>query len=184
MRSTARRIAGSILPALVIAGCGGGEQPIAQAAPPLADYRPAAIATTARIPSAAGYFTAASAIDLFEILSSELALQRSASPRVRDFASRMIQAHKGTSSQLSLAGRRLNLLPSATLSPTYQALLDQLRSAPDFDSAYKSQQLALHRQAIALHANYAARGASPTLRPVAHAILPVYQRHIQLLRYL
>jgi putative membrane protein len=184
MRRTAQKIVALMLPMLPLSACGGGEQPRAQAAPraPL-QYQPARAAAVAT-PSARTYFATASSIELFEILSSELALQRSANARVRDFASRMIQSHKGTSSQLSLAGRRLNLLPSATLSPTYQTELDQLRAAADFDSTYKRQQIALHRQAISLHRNYAARGASPTLRPVAQAILPVYQRHMQLLRYL
>jgi putative membrane protein len=96
----------------------------------------------------------------------------------------MISAHKGTSSQLSLAGRRLNLLPSATLSPRYQAMLDSLQAAANFDAVYRQQQTAVHREAVALHSAYAARGTSPTLRPVAAAILPVLQRHQRLLGYL
>ena len=96
----------------------------------------------------------------------------------------MIQAHRGTSAQLSLAGRRLNLLPSATLDARRQALIDRLQAAPNFDALYKQQQLAVHQDALTLHRNYAARGTSPTLRPVAAAIVPVIERHLRLLRYL
>jgi putative membrane protein len=131
--------------------------------------------------SSAAYVANAAAIDLFEIRSSELALQRSTSRRVRDFAAMMIEAHKGTSSQLSLAGRRLNLLPSASLDAKRQALLNQLRGAANFDAVYKQQQLSVHREALALHSSYAARGTSPTLRPVAAAIVPVIQRHLRLI---
>ncbi|HET9813198.1 MAG TPA: DUF4142 domain-containing protein [Sphingomicrobium sp.] len=134
--------------------------------------------------SNAAYVRSAAAIDLFEIRSSELALQRSATRRVRDFAAMMIKDHKGTSSQLSLAGRRLNLLPSARLDAPHQAMLDALRQSANFDAAYKRQQLTVHQEAEALHSRYAASGTSPTLRPVAAANLPVVRRHLRLLRYL
>jgi len=71
----------------------------------------------------------AGSIDLFVVRSSKLALQRSSSARLRDFATQEIAAHNGLASQLSFAGRRLNLLPSATLRPEHQALLDRLESA-------------------------------------------------------
>ncbi len=96
----------------------------------------------------------------------------------------MIAAHKGTSAQLSFAGRRLNLLPPATLDPKRQALLEQLRSSADFDRLYREQQSTVHVEALALHRSYAARGTSPTLRPVASAMVPIIERHIRLLRYL
>ena len=134
--------------------------------------------------SPAAYVAAAGAIDLYEIQVSELALRRASMQRTRDFAQTMIRDHKGTSSQLSLAGRRLNLLPSATLDARHQAMLDQLASASDFDAAYKRQQASVIADAISLHAAYASRGTSPTLRPVAVATLPVIQRHQRLLRYL
>ena len=96
----------------------------------------------------------------------------------------MIQAHKGTSAQLSLAGRRLNLLPSATLMAHEQAMLDSLQSSSRFDAEYIRDQRAVHQEAINLDSGYAANGASPTLRPVAKASLPVEQRHLRLLAYL
>jgi putative membrane protein len=120
-------------------------------------------------------------MDLFVIRSSELALQRSSSARVRDFATRMIEAHKGTSAQLSLAGRRLNLLPSATLQPQHQAMLDALAASSSFDADYVRDQRTVHQRAVALDSAYAARGASPTLRPVAAAALPIEERQLRLL---
>ena len=92
-------------------------------------------------------------MDLFIIRSSELALQRSSSARIRDFATQEIAAHNGLGSQLSFAGRRLNLLPSARLQPEQQALLDRLDTAPDFDATYRQEQLQIHRQALTLHNN-------------------------------
>ena len=174
------------MPALLLAACAGGDrQPQPQPSPTSqrTPYRPPAAAPRPA-PANAAYVATAASIDLFEIRSSELALQRSASRRVREFAEMMIAAHKGTSSQLSLAGRRLNLLPSASLNPQHQAMLDRLRAAPNFDAMYRQQQLAVHRQALALHRDYWARGTSPTLRPVAIAAYPVIERHLRIASYL
>jgi putative membrane protein len=96
----------------------------------------------------------------------------------------MIEAHQGTAAQLSLESRRLNLLPSARLLQRHSSMLNALEAAPDFDSVYRQQQSSIHLEAQQLYSSYAARGASPTLRPVAAAALPVIERHIRLLRYL
>jgi putative membrane protein len=95
-----------------------------------------------------------------------------------------IAAHKGTSAQLSLEGRRLNLLPSATLNPRHQAMLNALEQAADFDALYRRDQLAVHQEAEALHSRYARYGTSPTLRPVAQMMLPIIQRHLRMIKYL
>jgi putative membrane protein len=121
---------------------------------------------------------------LFIIGSSELALRRSSSARVREFAQMMIDAHRGTSAQLSFAGRRLNLLPSATLQPVHQAMINELEASTDFDRLYRQDQRSVHQRALALHRAYATRGRSPTLRPVAAAAVPVLERDMRLLSYL
>ena len=131
---------------------------------------------------AADYMAMASSIDLYEIRSSELALARALNPRHRDFARAMIADHKGTSTQLSLAGRRLNLLPSATLLPSHQAMMDELSASGDFDAAYHRQQIAVHQAALKLHSDFAARGESATLRPVAKNAVAIVRRHLDMMR--
>ena len=162
---------------LALAGCATREP-----AHPPSTVRPPRPSVPAASP--ATFVATNGSIDLFVIRSSELALQRSSSPRVRDFATRMIEAHKGTSAQLSLAGRRLNLLPSATLGAAEQAMLDALQASGSFDADYVRDQRIVHQQAIALDSAFAASGDSPTLRPVAAAALPIEQRHLRLLAYL
>lgn len=164
---------------LILAGCAHEQASLAP--PAMSPRAPRAIPARPQAVTAAAYIAQAGSIDLFVIRSSELALQRSSSARIRDFATLEIAAHKGLASQLSFAGRRLNLLPSATLQPEHQALLDRLASAPNFDATYRQQQLQVHRQALTLHSNYAASGRSPTLRPVAAAAVPIIQRHLRLL---
>lgn len=181
MRSVFSRLVACSLPLMLIAGCARREAPSPPPAPAPRVEAPHGVIRGAAL-SNASYVAVAASIELFEIQAANLALQRARTKRVRDLAAMLLEAHKGTSMQLSLAGRRLNLLPSATLSPAHQAMMDQLQSAPDFDSVYRSQQLAVHRDAIRIHGNYAARGTSPTLRPVAARLLPVFQRDFRLLK--
>lgn len=181
MRSVLVKLVAYSLPLILFAGCARREAPRPPPAPAPPVDAPDGIIRGAALPNASYVATAAS-IELFEIQSADLALQRATTKGVRDFASNLLESHKGASMQLSLAGRRLNLLPSATLGPPHQAMMDQLRSAADFDSVYRSQQLAVHRDAIRIHGNYAVRGTSPTLRPVAARLLPMFQRDLRRLR--
>jgi putative membrane protein len=168
---------------LAIAGCAGGERQ-----PASASVTPSYPSTIARPSvgglSAADFVAASGSIDLFAIQSSELAVQRSSSARVRDYATTLINDHKGTSAQLSLAGRRLNLLPSATLAPREQAMMDELQQSASFDETYVHMQRETQQRALALYKSFAVSGDSPTLRPVAKAEIPIIERHLRLLAYL
>ena len=169
---------------LLAMGCAGGERvPPPPAAAPAVYSRPAPVAVGAAI-SAAAYLSNAASIDLFEIRSANVALQRSTSPRTREFANMMIAAHRGTASQLSMAGRRLNLLPGAHLNAKHEAMMAELMAAGDFDAAYRRLQMQVHEEALSLHRSFAERGASPTLRPVAAAAVPIIEGHIRMLRTL
>lgn len=129
----------------------------------------------------AAYVAAAASIDLYEIRAAQLALEKAQDPANRAFAQRTLTAHEGTSAQLSMAGRRLNLLPSATLNPEHQAMLDALNATSDFDNTYRAQQKILMREGVALHGSYARNGESPTLRPVAKNAEDVMRRNQQAL---
>jgi putative membrane protein len=164
---------------LLLAGC-GREAP-RPTVPPYARHAPPRPASTI---SSAEYVAQASSIELFLIGASEIALRRSSRARTREFAQVEIPAHKGLGAQLSLEGRRLNLLPSATLSARHQAMLNELERAVDVDALYRRDELAVHKEAEALQSRYAATGTSPTLRPLPGVILPVVQRHLRMLKYL
>ena len=172
--------AGTVAAAL-IAGC---------ARTPVEPARPRAAGSAAARPitpppaTPAAYVAAAASIDLFAIRSAELALRRSTLARHREFASMMLAAHRGTSAQLSFAGRRLNLLPSTVLMPRHRALLAGLESSGSFDRSYRQSQIAVHREALQLHENFARTGRSATLRPVAAAAGRTVRRHLVALQSL
>lgn len=168
---------GLLCAVIFIAGCERRERP----APP----RPVPPPTTVQPAiSTAAYFATAASIDLFTIRASEHALRHSASARTQQAAQMLLQDHRGTSAQLSMAGRRLNLLPSATLLPRHQALLTALQASTDFDRLYRQQLLSVHEEAARLQSAYAERGDSPTLRPVAEAAASIERRHLERLRAL
>ena len=178
-----RRVAvTSIALSLALAGgCSGGGGGGGRGA----SVQPASVPSAAIAPvmlSASAYVAMASSIDLYQVKAAQLALERAHNPANRAFAERALSAHQGTSAQLSLAGRRLNLLPTATLYPEHQAMLDALAATSDFDTIYRAQQNIVLQEGLRLHASYAKSGESPTLRPVAANAESVMRANLQALR--
>jgi len=76
------------------------------------------------------YMRMAASGDLFEIQSSQLALQMSSNPAVRGFAQMLISDHTRMSSQMISAAQSAGLMPPPpALEPHHQQMLDQLRMA-------------------------------------------------------
>ena len=105
--------------AVVVASCGTNRSP-----PP----RPVTV-----LPSAAAaltptlYMSIAGDISLYAVRASEIAIERSADERTRALARGVLADQRGVASQLSMAGRRVNLLPDATLTPLLEEELEALR---------------------------------------------------------
>ena len=175
-----RRLAVSTLGlSLALAGCGGGG---GGGGASVQTAAASSVAITPVMLSAASYVAMASSIDLYQVKSAQLALERSHDPANRAFAQRALSSHQGTSAQLSFAGRRLNLLPTATLNPEHQAMLDALAATNDFDNTYRAQQNIVLQEGVRLHSSYAKAGQSPTLRPVAANAESVMRANLQAFR--
>jgi putative membrane protein len=131
---------------------------------------------------APGFLAHAGSGDQFEIQSSQLALQASQNPAVRNFANLMISDHTRMSQTMLLAAQSAGITPPPpALLPEQQAALDQLRSAgtgPSFDMAYKSAQITAHQGALSLMQGYAASGDVPALRTAASQAVPIVQMHL------
>jgi putative membrane protein len=135
----------------------------------------------ARAASPALFVATAASIDLFVVRACDMALARSGDGRVRALATRLADEHRGLAGQLSLAGRWLDTLPTARLLPREQQRLARLEVQEPFDAAFVRQLSIVHGQSLALHAAFASRGASPTLRPVAANGARVERAHLALL---
>jgi putative membrane protein len=125
----------------------------------------------------AAYLARAASYDLLMTLAAELGEQRSSDLALRRTAGQLAAEHRGLAAQLSLAGRRLDLLPARTLLPNHQAWLEELMSAEAFDPAWRRLARRVHQNSYHLHAAFAAGGASPTLKLVARNAAEAERRH-------
>ena len=175
MTAASRRI-GLAATIALLTGCGGGPS-----TPPRASA-PFVLPSTAAALSPAIYMQLASTSSLFAVRASELATQRASSSRTRSAAEAIVRDQGGVAAQLSFAGRRLELLPSAALTEAQSAELDRLRTSSDFDSEYRRTVGAALSRALEAHHAFARAGSSPTLRPVAEMAAPVTRRNLDLLR--
>ena len=170
------RLASVGISALVIAGCASREAP----PPPAPAAVRAAPLATALAPAV--YMQVAASSALFAVRASEVAASRSSDPKVRAVARAIAEDQRGIGSQLNLAGRRLNLLPSAALTADQAANLDLLSNSTNVDAAYRQLIAPVLTDAYRAHAAFAARGTSPTLRPVAKMAAPATRRNLQQLQ--
>ena len=130
---------------------------------------------------AAAYVDAAGKSDMFEIESSQIALQKSRSERVKTFANMLIRHHKQTTAATMAAAKKAGMSPPPPAPDAgIQASLDELRNAPaaSFDQVYLAQQIPAHQAALDLHQSYAANGDQAPLRASAKAAVPIVQQHI------
>jgi putative membrane protein len=137
---------------------------------------------------APAYMAMAGSSDQFEIQSSQLAMQMSQNPGVRNIANMLIADHTRSTQMVVAAAQSARITPPPpALLPQHQALLDQLRASgmgASFDMAFRDIQIQAHQQALTLHQNYAAQGDVPALRTVAGQIVPVVQNHLNMLQML
>lgn len=129
------------------------------------------------VASPAGYLARAASYDQLMIRAAALLPERAGSNRLERLAGHLRDEHVGLAAQLSMAGRRLNLLPRRELLPLHQAWLSEMASAPDPAAAYIRLARRVHQNSYAMHDRFARQGSSPTLRPVARNAAETERRH-------
>lgn len=128
---------------------------------------------------ATGFVKEAAASNEFEIMSSQVALKRSKSSEVRDFAETMIKHHRRAQNELQAAAAADSNKVAIQFSLEQKQTLEALEHADEsqFDSAYFSSQLKAHEQAIALLGGYAEAGEAGALKVWANAYYPTVRMH-------
>ena len=111
------------------------------------------------------------------IRAAEHVARVSQDSRLRRLATEQADDHRGLAGQLSLAGRRLDLLPSPALQPRHQLWLDELIAAQDVRAGYLRVARRVHQNSYHLHAAFARSGESPTLKLVARNAAEAERRH-------
>ena len=102
---------------------------------------------------AMAYVMASGMSDMFEITSSQIAVQKSKTPAVRSFANMMIKHHTKTTADTMKAARKAGITPPAPMvDPGAQASIAELNAATpeDFDRVYLAQQVPAHQAALDL----------------------------------
>jgi putative membrane protein len=130
------------------------------------------------------FVTEAASGGMFEIQSSQLALQQNLDPEMERVARMMIDDHNRINQELqSLAQRKGITVPQSMKSPQ-QNMLQQLRNAAgtQFNTKYRDLQIRSHEETIALFERAARDLQDPDLKSFAQRSLPTLREHLDHLR--
>ncbi len=136
--------------------------------------------------TAAGYAAAVAQSDLYEIEASRLALERSNSPEIQQYAQMIIDSHGKATAELRSALASSGLAVTPALDARHQGLLEALRTSTplEFDTAYLDQQTMAHSEVLGLHRSYADRGDNGAVKSFAAKTVPIVEAHLALAKKL
>lgn len=139
---------------------------------------------TGAAPSTQDFVTEAADSDMFEIQSSQLALQKVGDAATKDFANKMITDHGKTSADLKnlVQSGKVDAKVPAALDGSHQSMLDKLKSlnGSDFEKQYHEDQVNGHKEAVDLFTRYGKGGKNANLRAWAEGTLPGLQQHLSM----
>lgn len=123
----------------------------------------------------------ASVSNMFEIQSSELALQRAVHPEVRNLAQQMVTDHTSAGEELRSAAQQAGggIAPASALDDKHQKLLEDLQKASpeEFDNKYVDMQRSAHAEAITLFRDFSDGGKDGPVKAFAASTLPTLEAH-------
>jgi putative membrane protein len=115
---------------------------------------------------------------MFGVESATLALHKSNTPAIKDFAHSLADENAATTSGLRrIIAKRSDIALPDRPDGKHLALLRDLadKQGNEFDSAYVEAQRGTHREAAALMEHYAQRGEDPELKRFAEQSLPTFR---------
>jgi putative membrane protein len=135
-------------------------------------------------PSTADFVTQAAVSDMFEIQSSQLALERS-DAATKTFAQEMVTDHQKTASELKslVQSHKVPVTLPTALDRPHQSMLDKLKGlhGKDFTRQYHSDQVSAHEDAVSLFQRYSgSKEGDASLKTWAGTTLPELQHHLQM----
>ncbi len=144
-----------------------------------ATYMMAAGAFAASTVNTPDFIAKASASNLFEIETSQVALNVSKNTAVRSFAEQMVTDHGKAGTKMEEALAKDHLSAPKALDAYHQAKLDHLKgqTGPAFDQEYISLQKEAHADAVMLFTDYSATGDDARLKAFATKTLPTLKMH-------
>ena len=130
----------------------------------------------------AAFFDQAARAGIEEVAFGQLARSRSASTALRDFATRMVDAHTTINQRLTRLAAAKHIDPPLEMDLAHQqsyAALDKLHGR-DFDLAYVNGQATDHQAMLALFRDEAAHGTDRQVRVFASRLAPEILRHLRM----
>ena len=119
----------------------------------------------------------------FEVMEGELALAQASDPKLKEFAPMMLKDHTVALQELQAAAKASNIVlpPDIALGAMHHAKIHATknRKGPDFDQAYRADQVQAHQQAVAILDTYAAAGGNSALKAWAAKALPLMRKHFE-----
>lgn len=127
----------------------------------------------------AEFFKMAAMSDMFEIQSSQLAMQKATDPKVKEFATMMVKDHTMASAKVKALATKKGMTLPASLDERHMKMLTELKddSGKEFDESYMNMQEAAHKQAVALFEKTSKDAKDPEVRALATEILPTLNMH-------
>jgi putative membrane protein len=126
------------------------------------------------------YVRETTAANLYQIRAARIALRRSSSPQVRDYASQMLQQHQQGLATITQASIQAGVPQRPRLSLAHRLMLARLRRTParNFDAVYMNQQVVAHMNQAAVQRGYAQNGDNTVLQQVASQSDPTVQQRL------
>lgn len=120
-----------------------------------------------------------------EVESAKLALEKSKSTDVREFATQMEKDHGKAHAELTALAKKLDLeVPDdATLVAKAKKLLLEMRDE-SFDKSYANNQVMAHEQTVELFKKEAESSDNAELKAFAQKSLPTLQHHLEMAKQL
>ena len=119
---------------------------------------------------------------LAEVQAGQLATQKATSPQVKQYGQTLVTDHSKANDELQQIAQQENLTlppqPGASERSQDQQLGGMSGSA--FDSAFVSDEVRDHQQAIATFQREAQSGHDPALKDFAQKTLPMLRQHLQM----
>ena len=111
-----------------------------------------AFAQAASVADPKAFAEVAASSNMFEIESSQLALDQTKAEKVQAFAQHMIEDHTAAGEKMKAAAAKDGITPPTTMSEKDEAQLKKLQSTqgPTFDQAYLAAQVTAHDEAVSL----------------------------------
>lgn len=153
---------------------------VALAVPAAAQLQPPPAPPEAKT-QAQPFLAAAGMSDVYEITSSQIALQKSSNPALKRYATELIGHHTMTTNNALKAAKAGGVTPPPpVLNAQFRALISELQNAGpgDFDRLYIGQQIPAHQGALELQTAYSKGGDVAPLRAAAKGALPFIKQHL------